>query len=52
VEELLSAYERHPLAPDREREMIAFVEREGSKSGLEGLPGILAPEYAHEPGLI
>jgi len=50
VDELLSQYERHPLAPEREREMMAFAEREGGKAGLEGLPGILRREYAHEPG--
>jgi len=49
VEELLSAYERHPLPPEREQEMIAFAEREAKESGLEGLPGILDREYAHEP---
>jgi trimethylamine--corrinoid protein Co-methyltransferase len=52
VDELVASYERHPLLPEREKEMIAFAEREGSKSGLEGLPGILAPAYAHEPDLI
>ena len=43
TEELLG-YERHPLQPDREREMIAFARREGKNAGLEGLPGILRPE--------
>jgi hypothetical protein len=52
VEELLSGYERHPLAEDREQEMIAFAQREGKKSGLEGLPEILTPEYAPQPGLM
>jgi trimethylamine---corrinoid protein Co-methyltransferase len=52
VEELLSSYERHPLAGDREQEMIAFAQREGKKAGLEGLAEILTPEYAPEPGLI
>jgi trimethylamine--corrinoid protein Co-methyltransferase len=52
VDELVASYERHPLLPEREKEMIAFAEREGSKSGLGGLPGILAPAYAHEPDLI
>jgi hypothetical protein len=46
---LLSAYARHPLPPEREQEMIAFAQREGKKAGLEGLPGILHPEYAQEP---
>jgi len=52
IEELLSAYERHPLPPEREREMIAFAQREAKESGLDGLPEILRPEYAHEPGLL
>ena len=50
VGEVLSTYERHPLPPEIEREMLAFAEREGIKAGLEGLPGILGPEYAHEAG--
>jgi hypothetical protein len=50
VEELLSAYERHPLPPDREQELIAFAQAEAQLSGLEGLPGILRPEYAHDSG--
>ena len=41
VEELLSAYERHALTPECEREMIAFAQHEGKKAGLEGLPEIL-----------
>jgi trimethylamine--corrinoid protein Co-methyltransferase len=52
VNELLSTYERHPLASEREKEMIAFAQREGRKAGLEGLPEILKPEYAPEAGLI
>ena len=44
VNELLSTYERHPLPPEIEKEIIAFAEREGSRVGLEGLPGILRPE--------
>jgi len=52
VEELISAYERHPLPPEREKEMIAFAEGEASKAGLEGLPAVLTPEYVPEPGLI
>jgi hypothetical protein len=50
VQELLSAYERHPLAPEREQEMIAFAQREAKASGLDGLPEILGPEYAHHQG--
>ena len=48
VEELLVAYERRPLPPDREREMIAFARREGKDAGLENLPGILCPEREAE----
>ncbi|HLZ43415.1 MAG TPA: trimethylamine methyltransferase family protein [Candidatus Sulfotelmatobacter sp.] len=44
VEELVASYERRSLAPQIEKEMIAFAEREGLKAGLEGLPGILRPE--------
>jgi trimethylamine--corrinoid protein Co-methyltransferase len=51
VEELVGSYQRHAMPPDREREMIAFAEREGKKVGLEGLPGIFKPEYMREPGL-
>ena len=52
VEELLANYERHPLSPEREPELIAFALREAQQSGLVGLPEILHPEYAHESGLI
>jgi trimethylamine--corrinoid protein Co-methyltransferase len=52
VEELLASYERHPLPPEREHEMIAFAQREGRKAGLEGLPEILIPAYEHEAGLL
>ena len=47
VEELLAAYERHPLPPDREQEIIAFAEREGHKFGLKGIREILsrAPRF-------
>jgi trimethylamine--corrinoid protein Co-methyltransferase len=48
VEELLSAYERHPLPPEREQELMAFAQAEAKPSGLDGLPGILRPEYAHD----
>ena len=51
VEELVASYERHPLSADRERELVTFAQVEGKKVGLEGLPGILESEYAHEPGL-
>jgi trimethylamine--corrinoid protein Co-methyltransferase len=51
VEELVSTYERHPLPAEKEKEMIAFAVREGRKSGLEGLPEILTPDYAPEAGL-
>ena len=43
IEELLSAYQRPVLAPDRETELIDFAEREGKKAGIVGLPEILRP---------
>jgi len=46
VEELASAYERHSLPSDREQDMLALAQREGNKAGLEGLPGIRAPQHA------
>jgi trimethylamine---corrinoid protein Co-methyltransferase len=52
VEELICCYQRKPLPSDREREMIAFALREAKDTGLDGLPEILRPEYAQEPGLI
>jgi len=52
VEELLGTYQRRPLQPDREQEMIAFAQREAKPYGLEGLPEILNPAFAHEPGLM
>jgi len=52
VEELVASYERHVLPFDREKEMIAFAEREARKAGLEGLPGILEPEYARDQKVI
>jgi len=52
AEELVSAYERHSISPEREQELVAFAQREGKKAGLEGLPEILKPEFVHEAGLI
>lgn len=52
VEELLSSSERKPLTAECEQALIAFAQRESKPHGLDGLPGILQPEYAHEPGLI
>jgi len=51
VEELISSYERHPLAAEVEQELITFAQREAQSSGLEGLPGVLTPEFAHEPNV-
>jgi trimethylamine--corrinoid protein Co-methyltransferase len=48
VEELLSAYERHSLASEREQELIDFAHAEARTSGLQVLPGILHPQYAQE----
>jgi hypothetical protein len=52
VEELLSEYQRLPPPADHEQELITFALREAKESGLEGLPGVLLPVFAHEPGLI
>ena len=52
VEELLSSYERHPLPPECEQELIAFAQCEAKKSGLEGLPGIVQEETVREAGLM
>src|ERR1700757_2254011 len=51
VDELIAAYERHPLPDDVEQELIAFARREAKPTGLEGLPGILTPEFAHKSNL-
>jgi len=40
VEELVAAYQRPTLDPDREQALVAFAEREGAKAGLNSLPGI------------
>ena len=52
VEELLSTYERQPLAPECEKDLIAFAEREGEPCGMRGLEEALRPECAHEAGLM
>lgn len=52
AEELVASYERHPMAAEREQELVAFAHREGKKAGLEGLPEILKPEFVHESGLM
>jgi trimethylamine---corrinoid protein Co-methyltransferase len=44
VEDLIQTYERRPLAREREKEIIAFAEREGKKAGLPGIVGIFQPE--------
>ena len=51
VEELLSAYKRRPLPPDREEEIIAFAEREGQKFGLKRVGEILSrlPDFEGAP---
>jgi len=51
VEELLSTYERHALAPEVEEEMIAFAEREAQKCGLESLTAILDPHCGRQVGV-
>jgi trimethylamine--corrinoid protein Co-methyltransferase len=40
VEELIVAYQRPALAPDREQAVLAFGEREAAKAGLHTLPGV------------
>jgi trimethylamine--corrinoid protein Co-methyltransferase len=47
VDELISTYERHPLAIDVERELLDFAARAARPTGLDGLPGILNSELAH-----
>jgi trimethylamine---corrinoid protein Co-methyltransferase len=44
VQELISTYERHPLSPEVEKELIAFAQREARPTGLDGLPGIMSHE--------
>ena len=51
VEELLSTYERHALAPELEEEIIGFAEREAQKCGLENLKAILYPDYGPPVGV-
>jgi trimethylamine--corrinoid protein Co-methyltransferase len=51
VEELVDSYERRPLAPECEQEIIAFAEAEGKKYGLERLKATLHPEYTRNVGL-
>ncbi|MFL6442650.1 MAG: trimethylamine methyltransferase family protein [Candidatus Sulfotelmatobacter sp.] len=51
VEELLSTYERHALAPEVEEEMIAFAEREAQKCGLESLTASLDPDCGRQVGV-
>lgn len=51
VEELVAAYERHQLPPDREEEIIAFAEREGQNYGWKGVSEILREHNVPEPGL-
>ena len=52
VEELLSSSERTPLSPECEKALLAFAQREAKSHGLDGLPGILQQEYAHESELM
>jgi len=40
VEELLAGYQRRGLSSEREQAMLAFVERQAAKAGLQTLPGI------------
>jgi trimethylamine--corrinoid protein Co-methyltransferase len=51
VDELIAAYERHPLPDNVEQELTAFAQHEARPTGLEGLPGIITPKFAHELNL-
>lgn len=51
VEELVSAYSRRSMAPERETELIAFAETEGRRHGLKNLPGIFRRECEPEMNL-
>ena len=48
VEELVADYRRPEVSSDREREMLAFAEREGRKAGLQELPGVTHVECARQ----
>lgn len=48
VEELVGSYERHPLTPECEQEIVAFAESEGKKFGLLRLQEILRSESIRE----
>jgi trimethylamine---corrinoid protein Co-methyltransferase len=50
VEELVRAYERQAMAPEREQEIVSFAEAEGKKFGLQ-LQEKLHPDYNREVGL-
>jgi len=52
VDELVSSYQRHALPNEVEQELLAFAQREAESAGLEGLPGVLVPEFDHEPNVI
>lgn len=43
VEELISAYKRHALPSEVEKELIDFAHHGAKSTGLEHLPGIMAP---------
>jgi trimethylamine--corrinoid protein Co-methyltransferase len=49
VDEMVCTYERHPLSANVEQELLAFAQRETKPTGLDGLPGIVNPELAHQP---
>ena len=51
VEDLVASYERQALPADVEKELVAFALREAKSSGLETLPGIICPEFAHTANL-
>lgn len=51
VEELLSTYERRPLTPECEKEILGFAEREARRVGFEKISQVLQPDLTREAGL-
>ena len=43
VDELLATYQRPPLSPAAERDLVAIVEHEARRAGLKNLPGVFLP---------
>jgi len=49
VEELLSTYERQPMPPERENELLAFARQAAAAAGLDALSGIIPGAFVLEP---